>query len=76
MSECVGSGLIQKGFKASSDQFIGIFAQNRPEVITVRYRLSMVLQVLRRANQGPHLLLLETRFRGLLSTEIQLCVTA
>lgn len=35
MSECVGSGLIQKGFKASSDQFIGIFAQNRPEWVIV-----------------------------------------
>ncbi|KAM4836659.1 long-chain-fatty-acid--CoA ligase 1 isoform 1-T1 [Thomomys bottae] len=35
MSECIGSALIQKGFKASSDQFIGIFSQNRPEwVIT------------------------------------------
>ncbi|XP_042555767.1 long-chain-fatty-acid--CoA ligase 1 isoform X2 [Dipodomys spectabilis] len=35
LAECIGSALIQKGFKASSDQFIGIFSQNRPEwVIT------------------------------------------
>lgn len=33
MSECVGSALIQKGFKAAPDQYIGIFAQNRPEVM-------------------------------------------
>ncbi|XP_069872498.1 long-chain-fatty-acid--CoA ligase 1 isoform X1 [Dipodomys merriami] len=35
LAEYIGSALIQKGFKASSDQFIGIFSQNRPEwVIT------------------------------------------
>lgn len=33
MSQCVGSALIQKGFKAAPDQYIGIFAQNRPEVM-------------------------------------------
>ncbi|KAM4822855.1 long-chain-fatty-acid--CoA ligase 1-like isoform X2 [Urocitellus parryii] len=31
MSECIGSALLHKGFKPSPDQFIGIFAQNRPE---------------------------------------------
>lgn len=36
MSECVGSALLHKGFKAAPDKFIGIFAQNRPEVVTVR----------------------------------------
>lgn len=35
MAECMGSALIQKGFKAAPDQFIGIFAQNRPEVFTL-----------------------------------------
>ncbi|ELK08833.1 Long-chain-fatty-acid--CoA ligase 1 [Pteropus alecto] len=35
MSECVGSALIQKGFKASPDQFVGIFAQNRPEWVII-----------------------------------------
>lgn len=31
-AEYLGSGLLQKGCTPSSDQFIGIFAQNRPEV--------------------------------------------
>lgn len=34
MAECIGSALIQKGFKPCSEQFIGIFSQNRPEVLT------------------------------------------
>ena len=46
MSECVGSALIQKGFKTSPDQYIGIFSQNRPEVLTVRRQLCAVLRVL------------------------------
>uniref|UniRef100_A0A670XX23 Arachidonate--CoA ligase n=1 Tax=Pseudonaja textilis TaxID=8673 RepID=A0A670XX23_PSETE len=32
-AEYLGSGLLYKGCKRSSDQFIGIFAQNRPEWI-------------------------------------------
>ncbi|XP_077114152.1 long-chain-fatty-acid--CoA ligase 5 [Ranitomeya variabilis] len=32
-AENLGSGLIQKGCKASPDQFIGVFSQNRPEVV-------------------------------------------
>uniref|UniRef100_A0ABI7X0J7 Long-chain-fatty-acid--CoA ligase n=1 Tax=Felis catus TaxID=9685 RepID=A0ABI7X0J7_FELCA len=35
MSECVGSALIQKGFKTSPDQYIGIFSQNRPEWVII-----------------------------------------
>uniref|UniRef100_A0A7M4EWM2 Arachidonate--CoA ligase n=1 Tax=Crocodylus porosus TaxID=8502 RepID=A0A7M4EWM2_CROPO len=31
-AEYLGSGLLQKGCKSSPDQFVGIFAQNRPEV--------------------------------------------
>lgn len=34
-SECVGSALIQKGFRPSPDQFIGIFSQNRPEWVII-----------------------------------------
>ncbi|XP_014727985.1 PREDICTED: long-chain-fatty-acid--CoA ligase 5 [Sturnus vulgaris] len=33
----LGSGLLQKGCQPSSDQFIGIFAQNRPEWIISEY---------------------------------------
>uniref|UniRef100_A0A7M4EXN0 long-chain-fatty-acid--CoA ligase n=1 Tax=Crocodylus porosus TaxID=8502 RepID=A0A7M4EXN0_CROPO len=33
-AEYLGSGLLQKGCKSSPDQFVGIFAQNRPEVST------------------------------------------
>ncbi|XP_016066774.1 PREDICTED: long-chain-fatty-acid--CoA ligase 1 isoform X1 [Miniopterus natalensis] len=46
MSECVGSALLQKGFKASPDQFIGIFAQNRPEWVIIEqgcFAYSMVI---------------------------------
>uniref|UniRef100_A0A452UBR5 Arachidonate--CoA ligase n=1 Tax=Ursus maritimus TaxID=29073 RepID=A0A452UBR5_URSMA len=46
MSECVGSALIQKGFKAAPDQFIGIFAQNRPEWVIIEqgcFAYSMVV---------------------------------
>ncbi|EPY85607.1 long-chain-fatty-acid--CoA ligase 1 isoform 5 [Camelus ferus] len=46
MSECVGSGLIQKGFKAAPDQFVGIFAQNRPEWVIIEqgcFAYSMVI---------------------------------
>ncbi|XP_066878577.1 long-chain-fatty-acid--CoA ligase 1 isoform X6 [Kogia breviceps] len=35
MSECVGSALLHKGFKAAPDQFIGIFSQNRPEWVII-----------------------------------------
>uniref|UniRef100_A0A673SLR4 Long-chain-fatty-acid--CoA ligase n=1 Tax=Suricata suricatta TaxID=37032 RepID=A0A673SLR4_SURSU len=35
LSECVGSALIKKGFKAASDQYIGIFSQNRPEWVII-----------------------------------------
>ncbi|XP_055969938.1 long-chain-fatty-acid--CoA ligase 1 isoform X2 [Sorex fumeus] len=45
LSECVGSALLQKGFKASSDQFIGIFSQNRPEWVIIElgcFAFSMV----------------------------------
>ncbi|XP_077925950.1 long-chain-fatty-acid--CoA ligase 1 isoform X5 [Halichoerus grypus] len=46
ISECVGSALIQKGFKAAPDQFIGIFAQNRPEWVIIEqgcFAYSMVI---------------------------------
>uniref|UniRef100_A0A8C8RM89 Long-chain-fatty-acid--CoA ligase n=1 Tax=Pelusios castaneus TaxID=367368 RepID=A0A8C8RM89_9SAUR len=36
-AEYLGSGLLLKGCKPSSDQFIGIFAQNRPEWIISEY---------------------------------------
>jgi len=31
-AEALGSGLLQQGCKPSAEQFIGVFAQNRPEV--------------------------------------------
>lgn len=31
-AEHLGSGLLQRGLKAGTDTFVGIFAQNRPEV--------------------------------------------
>lgn len=31
-AEALGSGLLQQGCKPSTKQFIGVFAQNRPEV--------------------------------------------
>ncbi|XP_077618334.1 long-chain-fatty-acid--CoA ligase 1 isoform X2 [Crocuta crocuta] len=34
-SECMGSALIQKGFKTAPDQYIGIFSQNRPEWVII-----------------------------------------
>ncbi|XP_019591692.1 long-chain-fatty-acid--CoA ligase 1 isoform X5 [Rhinolophus sinicus] len=46
MAECVGSALIQKGFKTAPDQFIGIFAQNRPEWVIIEqgcFAYSMVV---------------------------------
>ncbi|XP_048647860.1 long-chain-fatty-acid--CoA ligase 1 isoform X3 [Marmota marmota marmota] len=46
MSECIGSALIHKGFKPSPDQFIGIFAQNRPEWVIIEqgcFAYSMVI---------------------------------
>ncbi|OWK00358.1 ACSL1 [Cervus elaphus hippelaphus] len=46
MSECVGSALLHKGFKAAPDQFIGIFAQNRPEWVIIEqgcFAYSMVI---------------------------------
>ncbi|XP_063163226.1 long-chain-fatty-acid--CoA ligase 5 [Candoia aspera] len=45
-AEYLGSGLLYKGCKPSSDQFIGIFAQNRPEWIISElacYTYSMVI---------------------------------
>ncbi|NWH17556.1 long-chain-fatty-acid--CoA ligase 5 [Grus americana] len=36
-AQYLGSGFLQKGCKPSSDQFIGIFAQNRPEWIISEY---------------------------------------
>uniref|UniRef100_A0A8C5S685 Long-chain-fatty-acid--CoA ligase n=1 Tax=Laticauda laticaudata TaxID=8630 RepID=A0A8C5S685_LATLA len=45
-AEYLGSGLLYKGCKPSSDQFIGIFAQNRPEWIISElacYTYSMVV---------------------------------
>ncbi|XP_036984672.2 long-chain-fatty-acid--CoA ligase 1 isoform X2 [Artibeus jamaicensis] len=44
--ECVGSALLQKGFRAAPDQFIGIFAQNRPEWVIIEqgcFAYSMVI---------------------------------
>uniref|UniRef100_A0A8C9Q3R3 Long-chain-fatty-acid--CoA ligase n=1 Tax=Spermophilus dauricus TaxID=99837 RepID=A0A8C9Q3R3_SPEDA len=46
MSECIGSALLHKGFKPSPDQFIGIFAQNRPEWVIIEqgcFTYSMVV---------------------------------
>ncbi|XP_054409194.1 long-chain-fatty-acid--CoA ligase 1 isoform X2 [Pongo abelii] len=46
LSECIGSALIQKGFKTAPDQFIGIFAQNRPEWVIIEqgcFAYSMVV---------------------------------
>ncbi|MXQ84275.1 hypothetical protein E5288_WYG014201 [Bos mutus] len=46
MAECVGSALLHKGFKAAPDQFIGIFAQNRPEWVIIEqgcFTYSMVI---------------------------------
>ncbi|XP_054577367.1 long-chain-fatty-acid--CoA ligase 1-like [Eptesicus fuscus] len=37
LSECVGSALVHKGFKAAPDQYVGIFAQNRPEWVVIEY---------------------------------------
>ncbi|XP_075712558.1 long-chain-fatty-acid--CoA ligase 6 isoform X2 [Rhinoderma darwinii] len=45
-AECLGSGLLHQGCKSSSDQFIGVFAQNRPEWIISElacYTYSMVI---------------------------------
>ncbi|XP_069826933.1 long-chain-fatty-acid--CoA ligase 6 isoform X1 [Dendropsophus ebraccatus] len=45
-AECLGSGLLYQGCKGSSDQFIGVFAQNRPEWIISElacYTYSMVV---------------------------------
>ncbi|XP_030047359.1 long-chain-fatty-acid--CoA ligase 1 isoform X1 [Microcaecilia unicolor] len=44
-AQCIGSALIQQGFKPSPNQLIGIFAQNRPEWIIAElgcYTYSMV----------------------------------
>lgn len=46
LSEYIGSALLQKGFKASQDQFIGIFSQNRPEWVIIEqacFAYSMVI---------------------------------
>ncbi|XP_061473055.1 long-chain-fatty-acid--CoA ligase 6 isoform X1 [Rhineura floridana] len=45
-AEALGSGLLQKGCKPSTSQFIGVFAQNRPEWIISElacYTYSMVV---------------------------------
>ncbi|XP_025024245.1 long-chain-fatty-acid--CoA ligase 6 [Python bivittatus] len=45
-AEALGSGLLQKGCKSSANQFIGVFAQNRPEWIISElacYTYSMVV---------------------------------
>ncbi|XP_036620251.1 long-chain-fatty-acid--CoA ligase 1-like isoform X1 [Trichosurus vulpecula] len=45
-AECVGSALLQKGYKASPDQYFGIFSQNRPEWVIIQqgcYAYSMVV---------------------------------
>uniref|UniRef100_A0A6I8SPM5 Long-chain-fatty-acid--CoA ligase n=1 Tax=Xenopus tropicalis TaxID=8364 RepID=A0A6I8SPM5_XENTR len=45
-AQCLGSGLLQQGCKSCSDQFIGVFAQNRPEWIISElacYTYSMVV---------------------------------
>ncbi|XP_075466429.1 long-chain-fatty-acid--CoA ligase 1 isoform X2 [Ascaphus truei] len=44
-AEYVGSALLHRGFKAASDTFVGIFAQNRPEWVITElacYTYSMV----------------------------------
>uniref|UniRef100_A0A8C3BYT9 Long-chain-fatty-acid--CoA ligase n=1 Tax=Cairina moschata TaxID=8855 RepID=A0A8C3BYT9_CAIMO len=45
-AECVGSALLHRGFKPSQIQYIGIFAQNRPEWVIIEqgcYAYSMVV---------------------------------
>uniref|UniRef100_A0A8C5PSN1 Long-chain-fatty-acid--CoA ligase n=1 Tax=Leptobrachium leishanense TaxID=445787 RepID=A0A8C5PSN1_9ANUR len=45
-AECLGSGLLHQGCKPSTDQYIGVFAQNRPEWIISElacYSYSMVV---------------------------------
>ncbi|XP_053306524.1 long-chain-fatty-acid--CoA ligase 5 [Spea bombifrons] len=45
-AEFFGSGLVHKGCKPSPDQFIGVFSQNRPEVVIAElgcYTYSMVV---------------------------------
>ncbi|XP_039208580.1 long-chain-fatty-acid--CoA ligase 5 [Crotalus tigris] len=45
-AEYLGSGLLYKGYKPSSNQFIGIFAQNRPEWVISElacYTYSMIV---------------------------------
>ncbi|NXK27902.1 ACSL1 ligase, partial [Arenaria interpres] len=45
-AECVGSALLHRGFKPSQIQYIGIFAQNRPEWVIIEqgcYAFSMVV---------------------------------
>ncbi|XP_068952100.1 long-chain-fatty-acid--CoA ligase 1 isoform X1 [Petaurus breviceps papuanus] len=45
-AECVGSALLQKGYKASPDQYFGLFAQNRPEWVIIEqgcFAYSMVV---------------------------------
>ncbi|XP_025939864.1 long-chain-fatty-acid--CoA ligase 1 isoform X1 [Apteryx rowi] len=45
-AECVGSALLYRGFKPSQAQYIGIFAQNRPEWVIIEqgcYAFSMVV---------------------------------
>uniref|UniRef100_A0A2K5ETD7 Arachidonate--CoA ligase n=1 Tax=Aotus nancymaae TaxID=37293 RepID=A0A2K5ETD7_AOTNA len=47
--ECIGSALLQEGFKAAPDQFVGIFAQNRPEWVIIEqgcFAYSMVIVLL------------------------------
>ncbi|XP_064367110.1 long-chain-fatty-acid--CoA ligase 1 isoform X2 [Dromaius novaehollandiae] len=45
-AECVGSALLHRGFKPSQVQYIGIFAQNRPEWVIIEqgcYAFSLVV---------------------------------
>ncbi|XP_069349119.1 long-chain-fatty-acid--CoA ligase 1 isoform X3 [Eulemur rufifrons] len=46
LAECIGSALLQKGFEIAPDQFVGIFAQNRPEWVIIEqgcFAYSMVI---------------------------------
>ncbi|XP_069795944.1 long-chain-fatty-acid--CoA ligase 1a isoform X3 [Narcine bancroftii] len=45
-AECVGSGIFLRGYRAGNSEYIGIFAQNRPEWVIVEqacYAYSMVV---------------------------------
>ncbi|XP_032874446.1 long-chain-fatty-acid--CoA ligase 1 isoform X2 [Amblyraja radiata] len=45
-AECIGSGFIRRGYKGGNSEYIGIYAQNRPEWVIVEqacYAFSMVV---------------------------------